>query len=90
MFNFLRDWSDFKKGILKWIIIIILFLFSLSLEYKWRRAIHIVTGFAWWGMVFFLVFILIPSLSKIKKDSQYDIIGFVIPRIFRTASSVGF
>ncbi|MFX1250942.1 MAG: hypothetical protein ACFFCZ_04990 [Promethearchaeota archaeon] len=90
MFNFFRDWSDFKKGIVKWIIIIILFLFSLSLEYKWRRAIHIITGFAWWGMVFFLVFILIPSLSKMKKDSQYDIIGFVIPRIFRTASSVGF
>jgi len=42
------------------------------------------------GMVFFLKSILLPVFSKMSPRTQYEIIGYVIPRIFRGASILGF
>lgn len=69
---------------------LILLAFMLTLEYRWQRAIHIVSGFMWWGMVFFLVWILLPIFSSFTKATQYEVLGTVFPRIFKTATVVGF
>ncbi|MHA2295977.1 MAG: hypothetical protein ACXAEU_03430 [Candidatus Hodarchaeales archaeon] len=79
-----------RQLVLRWVVIIVVFLLSLFLDWSWRRIIHVVTSFAWWGMVFFLVFILLPVINKMSPHTQHEIIGFVIPRIFRTASIAGF
>jgi hypothetical protein len=87
---FKYNWHKGNLLFVKWITVFLLFGLSLLLEYRERRIIHIITGFMWWGMVFFLVFILLPKLPKMQKSTQYEIVGFLIPRIFRTVSIVGF
>ncbi|MHA1976443.1 MAG: hypothetical protein ACW98F_14890 [Candidatus Hodarchaeales archaeon] len=67
-------------------------MFSITqfLDWPGRRIVHILSSFAWWGMVFFLVFILLPVLNRMSSITQQEIIGFVVPRIFRAASIAGF
>ena len=84
------DWTSGRYLFIKWVLIIVIFYFTLTLEYRWRRMIHIITGFMWWGLVFFLTTILIPRIGRMKTSTQHEIIGFLIPRIFRTVSVVGF
>ena len=52
--------------------------------------IHFFAGFVWWGMVVFLTVILLPKLPQMKKETQYELIGYVIPRIFNMVSNFGF
>ncbi|OLS21084.1 MAG: hypothetical protein HeimC3_34850 [Candidatus Heimdallarchaeota archaeon LC_3] len=85
-----KDWTKGKYLLLKWVIILVIFFIILTLEYRWRRMIHIITGFMWWGMVFFLITILLPKIEQMKKSTQFEIIGYLIPRIFRTVSVVAF
>jgi hypothetical protein len=85
-----KDWTSGRYLLIKWVIIVLIFFFTITLEYRWRRMIHIITGFMWWGMVFFLVTILLPRIGRMKKSTQYEIVGYLIPRIFRTVSVVAF
>lgn len=79
-----------RNLILKWVVIFIIFLAAQFLTSEWRRIIHITSSVSWWGMVFFLNFILLPVFSKMSPRTQHEIIGYVIPRIFRGASILGF
>jgi uncharacterized membrane protein len=79
-----------KNLVLKWAIIFTIFLATQYLTSKWRRIIHITSSVAWWGMVFFLNFILLPVFSKMSPTTQHEVIGYVIPRIFRGANILGF
>jgi len=79
-----------RKLVLKWVIIIAIFLIAQLLTSEWRRIIHISASVAWWGMVFFLNFILLPVFSKMSPRTQHEVIGYVIPRVFRGASIFGF
>ena len=79
-----------RNLVIKWTIIIAIFLATQYLDSEWRRVIHIASSVSWWGMVFFLNFILLPVFSKMSPRTQHEIIGYVIPRIFRGASIFGF
>jgi uncharacterized membrane protein len=79
-----------REHVLKWTVVIVVFIFTQFLDWPWRRLIHTITSFAWWGMVFFLVFILLPTIGRMNSQTQHEVIGFIIPRIFRTVSVVGF
>ena len=78
-----------RKLILKWALILAIFLGTQYLTSEWRRIIHITSSFAWWGMVFFLNFILLPVFAKMSPRTQHEVVGYVIPRIFRGASILG-
>jgi hypothetical protein len=41
-------------------------------------------------MVFFINFIIIPVFPKLSSSTQYEILGNVFPRIFKTATIFGF
>ncbi len=82
--------TSFRRQILKWFTVFLITIIILLLHIRWRITVHIVAGFAWWGMVFFLVFILLPIFPKMSRKTRYEVLGFVFPRIFRTASVVGF
>jgi uncharacterized membrane protein len=79
-----------RNLILKWAVIFIIFFAAQFLTSEWRRIIHITSSVSWWGMVFFLNFILLPVFSKMNPRTQHEVIGYVIPRVFRGASILGF
>ncbi len=79
-----------RDYVMKWTVVITIFIFTQFLDWPWFRLIHVITSFAWWGMVFFLVFILIPTIGRMKSQTLHEVVGFVIPRIFRTVSILGF
>lgn len=81
---------SFNQQILKWSTVFIFTVIVFSLDFRWRLAVHMVSSFSWWGMVFFLVFILLPVFPKLSRIPRFEILGNVFPRIFRTASVVGF
>jgi hypothetical protein len=85
-----NDWSSGRYLLIKWTLVILIFFLFLTLEYRWRRMIHIITGFMWWGLVFFLITILLPKIEQMKESTQFEVVGFLIPRIFRTVSIVAF
>ena len=75
---------------LRWLAIILLFIASTFMDYSWQRMFHMVFGFAWWSLLFFLAVILIPIINNLKEDTVADFVGIVVPRVFRTVSIVGF
>jgi len=79
-----------RNTVLKWTVIIVVFILIQFLHWFWFRVIHVVASFAWWGMVFFLAFILLPVFNKMNPSTQHQVVGLVIPRVFRTASILGF
>jgi hypothetical protein len=72
---FNKDWTSGRYLLIKWVAIILIFFITLTIEYRWRRMIHIITGFMWWGLVFFLITILLPRIGQMKNTTQYEIIG---------------
>lgn len=50
------------------------------------RFIHEFAGIAWYGEVFFIAFILIPTLGKLPADSKGPLMVRVFPRIFNVAT----
>ena len=79
-----------RNLVLKWAVVLTIFLAMQFLTSEFRRIIHIGSSVAWWGMVFFLNFILLPVFSKMNPRTQHEVIGYVIPRVFRGASILGF
>jgi hypothetical protein len=79
-----------KSFLLRWSLVLVIFAVTQVLDWAGRRIVHILSSFAWWGMVFFLVFILLPVLKRMSAITQQEIIGLVVPRIFRAASIAGF
>lgn len=50
------------------------------------RLIHEFAGIAWYGEVFFITFILIPTLNKLPPDSKGPLMVRIFPRIFNVAT----
>ena len=50
------------------------------------RWIHMYAGIAWWGEVFFITFILLPTLAKLPRDSKGPLMLRIFPRIFNVAT----
>ncbi|MHA1941941.1 MAG: hypothetical protein ACW97P_09460 [Candidatus Hodarchaeales archaeon] len=79
-----------RNLVIKWTIITFFFLLTQYFDWRWRRIVHIGASIGWWGLVFFLVFILLPKIEEMSPRTQQEIIGLIIPRIFRAASILGF
>lgn len=43
-------------------------------------------GIAWWGEVFFITFILLPTLAKLPTESKGPLMLRIFPRIFNVAT----
>lgn len=50
------------------------------------RWIHIISGVAWLGEVITIIFVLVPALTRLKKESRGAFLREVFPRVFRLAS----
>ena len=77
-------------SLIKLSIIVITYILVILLGPRWIRPVHMISGFVWWGMVFFINFIIIPVFPKLSSTTQFEILGNVFPRIFRTATIFGF
>ncbi len=73
-----------------WGLMVISIAILSPLGFKWVRAFHLFFGFAWWGMLLFLNIVLLPGMKQMSKAARYEVLGWVFPRIFRTATVVGF
>ncbi len=50
------------------------------------RLIHEFAGISWYGEVFFITFILIPTLRKLPTESKGSLMLRIFPRIFNVAT----
>ena len=50
------------------------------------RWIHILSGAAWFGEVLLIVFVLVPSVTRLEAPTRASYVGTVFPRVFRVAS----
>jgi hypothetical protein len=85
----LRDVAN-RYGLLKIIILLAVWLFVIQQNHVWIRAVHMVSGFIWWGMVFFINFNLLPAFPKLSSQTKLELLGHVFPRVFRNATTFGF
>ncbi len=86
----LQNFSLGGQKISVWVVLILFTAVVGQGSIQWIRAFHIVFGFSWWGMVFFLNFILLPAMKKMTQSTKYEVLGTVFPRIFKTATVSGF
>ena len=77
-------------SLMKLIVLTSIYILVISLGGRWIRSVHMISGFVWWGMVFFINFIIIPVFPKLSNTTQYEILGKIFPRIFKTATIFGF
>lgn len=73
-----------------WILMLVSIAILSPLGFKWIRAAHLFFGFAWCGMVLFLNVILLPAMKQMTKAGRYEVLGWVFPKIFKTATVNGF
>ncbi|RMG32451.1 MAG: hypothetical protein D6732_13415 [Methanobacteriota archaeon] len=78
------------QHLLIWILMILAIITLFLLGFKWIRAFHLFFGFAWWGMLFFLNLILLPSMNEMSRSGKYEVLGRVFPKIFKLATVNGF
>ncbi|MEM3655364.1 MAG: hypothetical protein QXP58_02455 [Thermoprotei archaeon] len=52
------------------------------------RFLHAVFGAAWWGTVFFIVFILTSSLEKVDVKQRNKLAAVIYPRIYNVTTVV--
>ena len=48
--------------------------------------IHIFGGITWYGEVFFITFVLIPTLGRLPTDAKGPLMAGIFPRIFNVAT----
>lgn len=91
--NFPRSMGNtyFNRGsIIKAILLISVFIVIINLGALWIRPAHIISGFIWWGMVFFINFLILPIFPKLTQTTQFELLGKLFPRIFQFATVFGF
>ncbi|PSO08780.1 hypothetical protein B9Q04_03820 [Candidatus Marsarchaeota G2 archaeon BE_D] len=52
------------------------------------RFLHAVFGMAWWGTVFFIVFVLTGSLERLDSETRKKIATVIYPRIYNLTTLV--
>jgi uncharacterized membrane protein len=50
------------------------------------RLVHMLSGISWYGEVFFITFILIPTLRRLPVDAKGPLMVTIFPRIFYVAT----